>query len=296
MSLGNEKTKGVLLMIATCLFFSINASLVRTITHISSWQITVWRFAIGLMIIAAAWKLGLVKLQFNNKKLLFLRGVLGGFGIFITYLSISKLGVSKGMVLVATYPIFAYIFSIILIKEQPSLLSVTAILTAFVGIYLVMAGKNNGESFFDNFGFYEILAASVGIIGGLVIVIIRKLHKSDNSYSIYFSQCVVGLCIAAGPSKIWTDRFEGMEILILLLVGITATVGQLMMTQSYKYLPVKTGATLMMLEPAFCYIAGVTIFQEALTINSAVGTIFIIGSCIAVVWLDDRRKALSVES
>jgi drug/metabolite transporter (DMT)-like permease len=71
--------------------------------------------------------------------------------------------------------------------------------------------------------------------------------------------------------------------LILVLIGVTATVGQLMMTQSYKHLPVRTGAILAMLEPTFCYFAGVAIFGELFTAKSVVGTVLIIGSCAAVV-------------
>ncbi|MBN1796788.1 MAG: DMT family transporter [Sedimentisphaerales bacterium] len=277
-------------MVMTCLFFAANASLVKLITHIEAFNIALCRFVTGLIIIGLAAAFGLVKLKFNNRKLLLLRGALGGIGIFLTYLAIIKLGISKGMILVATYPIFAYIFSVILIKERPSATSAIAIVTAFAGIYLVMSGNNDASKLFGSFGIYELLAASVGVIGGLVIVIIRKLHQTDTSYSIYFSQCLVGLLIAVGPSQIWTYNFSGKDVIILLLVGITAMAGQLMMTQSYKYLPVKTGSTLMMLEPVFCYIAGVTIFGEFLSAGSVIGSILIIGSCIGVVLLDDRRK------
>lgn len=284
----SEKTKGAVLMVLTCLFFAANASLVKLISNVAPTKIGLCRFAIGFIIILAAASTGKIKLKFNNIKLLAARGALGGIGISLMYLSIIKLGVSKGMILVATYPIYAYIFSIILIRERPSLVSAIAIVTAFVGIYLVMAGDNGAENIFSSFGIYELLAASVGIIGGLVIVIIRRLHRTDNSYSIYFWQCLVGLLVVTAPSKIWQSSFSQWEIFILLMIGITATVGQLMMTQSFKHLPVKTGATLMMLEPAFCYIAGVAIFHELLTVNSMIGSVLIIGSCVAVVLLDGR--------
>ena len=60
------------------------------------------------------------------------------------------------------------------------------------------------------------------------------------------------------------------------------------MTQSYKYLPVRMGATLAMLEPVFCYLAGVAVFGELLSVNSIIGTLLIIGSCVAVLLHEGR--------
>jgi drug/metabolite transporter (DMT)-like permease len=290
MSTTSEKTKGVVLMVLTCLVFAANVSVVKLIRHIDPTRISYFRFAFGfIFIIALAWT-GRIKLKFKNTKLLLVRGLLAAVGISLSYLAVIELGVSKGMILVATYPIYAYIFSVILIREKPSIISAIAILTAFFGIYLVITGDNGSEGLFSSFGIYELLAASVGIIGGLVIVIIRKLHQSDSSYAIYYWQCMIGVLVLFVPSKIWQSDFSKSDIGILLLVGTTATIGQLMMTQSYKFLPIKTGATLMMLEPVFCYIAGVAIFQESLTVNSGIGSAIIIASCVAVVLFDDRAK------
>jgi drug/metabolite transporter (DMT)-like permease len=63
-----------------------------------------------------------------------------------------------------------------------------------------------------------------------------------------------------------------------------------MMTQSYKHLPVRMGATLAMLEPMFCYLAGVVLFGELFSAKSVIGTLLIIGSCVAVV-LEGGRPA-----
>jgi drug/metabolite transporter (DMT)-like permease len=50
------------------------------------------------------------------------------------------------------------------------------------------------------------------------------------------------------------------------------------------------GATLAMLEPMFCYLAGVALFGELLSARSVIGTLLIIGSCVAVL-LHNARPA-----
>jgi drug/metabolite transporter (DMT)-like permease len=181
------------------------------------------------------------------------------------------------------------------LKEKPSVVSTLIIATAFAGICLVIAGKGNGANIFESFGFYEILAVSVGITSGIVIVTIRKLHETDSSYAIFFSQCAIGFWIAAIPSNAGSSRIGFVDGLVLVLIGITATIGQLMMTQSYKHLPVRVGSTLAMLEPLFCYLTGVVLFNELFSGKSVIGTALIIGSCAAMV-LHEHRPAKSRQS
>ncbi len=288
----SEKLKGTALMVTACAFFGAMASLVKLITHIDAFKMGLWRFVIGMGLLGAAALFGMIPLKFHNWRLLFVRGLLGGMGIVIAYFVIIKLGMSKGVVLVSTYPIFAFILSIILLKEKPNAVSALLITVAFAGICLVIAGNNNGTAIFKSFGFYEILAVSGGVLGGLVVVTIRKLHETDSSYAIYFSQCAVGFWIAVFPADTGTSQITFSDGLILALIGITATIGQLLMTQSYKYLPVRTGATLAMLEPVFCYIAGVALFGELLSTNSVIRTLLIIGSCVAVLLYEGRPAAL----
>ncbi len=290
----NEKLKGTALMVTACMLFAVMASLVKLLTQVDGFIIGLWRFVVGMCLLGVMAGFGVVRLKFHNRRLLFVRGLLGGVGVVMFYFAVVKLGVSKGVVLGSTYPIFAYVLSVILLKERPNLVSAVLVVTAFFGIYLVVAGGNGVDGIFECFGPWEILAISVGLIGGIVIVTIRKLHETDNSYSIYFSQCAIGFCIAVVPASGGSNGIDFTAGEILVLIGVTATVGQLMMTQSYKHLPVRTGAILGMLEPAFCYLAGVAIFGELFTAKSVIGTVLIIGSCAAVVLHEGIAKKVKI--
>ncbi len=96
------------------------------------------------------------------------------------------------------------------------------------------------------------------------------------------------------PASAGSSRIDFADGLILVLIGVTATIGQLMMTQSYKHLPVRIGATLAMLEPVFCYLAGVALFGELFSAKSIIGTLLIIGSCVAVVLHEGRPASVAM--
>jgi drug/metabolite transporter (DMT)-like permease len=59
------------------------------------------------------------------------------------------------------------------------------------------------------------------------------------------------------------------------------------MTEGFKYVPVKIGSLLMMLETVLCYAAGIVIFSEPLTWSILLGSVLVIGACSVVLM---RRK------
>jgi len=286
MSRAEHKKKGAALMALASVFFCIAGCLVKSGSYVGAYKLAFFRFIIGLGLITTAAMSGRVKLVFNNNKLLFLRGLTGGTAVFITLLCITKLGLGKGMVLINSYPIFASIISAVFLKERLRLLDIGAILTATVGIYFIAYEKQQGFSLLV-FGRYELLAVLGAMIAGIAVTLIRKLHDTDDSLAIYFSQCAVGIWLVIMPafSSEGVIGFKG--VFILLGIGASVTIGQLLMTEGFKYVPVKTGSLLLMFETVLCYVAGVAIFGEPLTAPCLLGTVLVIGAC-AVVLI--RRK------
>ena len=281
-----NKTKGVTLIILACVFFCMTGCLVKSGSYIGAYRLAFFRFVLGLGLIAAAAMSGRVKLVFNNKKLLFLRGLTGGIGVSIALISITKLGLGKGMVLVSSYPIFASITSAIFLKERLRPLDFVAIIVAMLGIYFIAYDKQQSSSLLV-FGKYELLAVLGAVIAGIAITLIRKLHDTDDSLAIYFSQCAVGMWLVIVPAFTTGGGIGLKGVFILLGIGAGVTVGQLLMTEGFKYVPVKIGSLLLLLDPILCYIAGTIIFNEPLTVPCLLGAVLVIGAC-AVVLL--RRK------
>lgn len=273
-------------MIFASIFFCIAGSLVKSGASMGAYKLTFFRFVIGLGLIASAAMAGKARLVFVNKKLLFLRGLLGGAAVFLTLLSITRLGLGKGMLMINSYPIFGSIISAIFLKEKLRLLDIVAIFTAMVGIYFLAYDKQHGFSLLV-FGRYELLGIFGAVLAGFAVTIIRKLHDTDSSLAIYFSQCLIGMWLVIGPAMRCEETIDFRGVFILLGLGVSISIGQLLMTEGFKYVPVKTGSVLMMLETVLCCIAGVVIFGEIYTWSSLLGSVLVIGAC-AVVLL--RRK------
>jgi drug/metabolite transporter (DMT)-like permease len=69
---------------------------------------------------------------------------------------------------------------------------------------------------------------------------------------------------------------------LLVAIGITATIGQLLSTEAYRYVQVPTGSLLGMLVPVMNYFVGVMVFNEVISWRSIIGTAAVLGSCVVV--------------
>jgi len=282
----SDNSKGILLTLGSVVFFALMAVLVKAIPNVSSYQTTFFRFAIGLGIIGILSLFGIIHLKFNDKKNLFWRGLVGSAAVYLFYLAIIKLGIGKGSVYIYSYPIFATLFSMLILKEKVEPIKFVVIFISFAGLILLSVG--GGKESLAGMGIYELIAIAGSVITGLAVVFVKKLHDSDNSYAIFFSQCIVGFWVFLIPSGATQAKGNMTELLLLVLIGVVATIGQLFMTEGYRYVNVATGSLLQSMVPVFNLLSGWLIFHEQFTTIEMMGAFVIVSSCFALVIVNFR--------
>ncbi|MHC4551399.1 MAG: DMT family transporter [Planctomycetota bacterium] len=274
-----QKTKGTLYILISTVMFCMMTCLVKTAPDISPFKTTFMRFVIGLLIISIFALTTHIRLKFTNWRLLLLRGVLGSFGVLLTYLVIVKIGVSKSTMILYSYPVFASLFGAFFLKEHLRGMNFAALAAALAGLYLLVTPVNGFEGFLS-IGIYELAALGAMMIYAMVVVTIRKLHETESTYEILFAQCAVGSAILLVPANTGDFSISWIGIVTLLGIGILATCGQLTMTQGYRYLPVKIASLLTMLQLVLNYVAGIVIFDETVTVRAFIGAAFIFAACL----------------
>lgn len=69
---------------------------------------------------------------------------------------------------------------------------------------------------------------------------------------------------------------------ILLAIGITAAIGQLLMTYSYKALPVSQGSIIVLVTPVTNILIGMTVFGESIAPVTGLGMLLILVACTLI--------------
>jgi drug/metabolite transporter (DMT)-like permease len=278
--------KGLVLMIVSTVAFSIMSALLKVASDISPFKTVFFRFAVGLGLLGLAALWGKVRLEFFRSRLLFMRGLVGGTAVFILFLSIVKLGVGKGTLFSYSYPVFACILSSLFLKERIRPMKWYFIVTAFMGIFLLAAGKSGANTLANSLGWYEILAVFGAVCSGIAIVMVKRLHDTDSSYAIFFSQCLIGFWLFVVPANMAEDAGGMSEGVLLLSIGVVAAIGQLLMTEAYRHITVTTGSLLNMLVPVFNFALAIAIFQEPFSILELAGAALVLLSCLLVISCD----------
>ncbi|MBC8127195.1 MAG: DMT family transporter [Gloeobacteraceae cyanobacterium ES-bin-144] len=108
---------------------------------------------------------------------------------------------------------------------------------------------------------YDLLALAGALGSGWVVVIIRRLRHDEHPATIYASQALYGLVIAA-PAAVGLGNLPAFAWAALIGGAVIVTIAQLIMTQAYQFMPVARGSSLQMLFPLATALGGFAFFGE----------------------------------
>jgi drug/metabolite transporter (DMT)-like permease len=270
-------TSGLMLMILSAFFFAISDVLVKIMSpSIGMFQISFFRFLLGGLILWPLLVLGRSSHKGKSTRVLVLRGLVGTLAFFCLIKSIAMIPLSNAMVLLYTFPLFATVFSFLLMKEPLRKLEMMLIIVGLIGIYILLNPSAHTYTVGHLFG---LLA---GGCAGLVMVLTRKLRKTNGPLIIYFYFCMVG-GIASFPFFIVRLTIPSLEQFSLLVVlAVVFLIAQILMSQGFKFCKAPEGSVILMSEIVFAGIAGVVIFNDSLSPSFWVGASLIVGSGVGL--------------
>jgi drug/metabolite transporter (DMT)-like permease len=275
--------RGFALISAANLAFCGMACCIRYASGINAYATTLFRFIIGIGIIGMLAMSGRMRLHFVDKKGLFARGLLGSISVYIGFISIVKLGIIRASIIVYTFPVFATIFGVLILKERVNPSRCISIAVALAGMVILIAGGSAdcGPRTIDSW--YMLLAFGGSAIGGLTVVLIKKLQETDSTQSILFAQCLVGFWVILLPASSAPLHCGVAGAAVLVAIGLLATVGQLFSTEGLRYFSASNGSILSLSVPVMNACAGVLLFHESFSAWSvAGGTLVLVSSALAL--------------
>lgn len=280
--------RALLTMLASAAFFVANVLLVRALGTLGSanvWLIAVARFVVGLALIVAVYRREFQPTHLWRNRKLIDRGVVGGIGVYLTYLTVVKLGAGRATFIGNTYVIWAAFLAAWWLKEKlrPSTLSGGA--AALVGLALL----TNVFSSANPPGLYDALAVVASLMSAHVVVTIRQLHDTEHTSTIFAAQCAYGLLICTVPAVATFEPLTPLAWTVLLVASICAGAGQLTMTRAFRDLPVAEGSLIQILVPLGIALGGVAFFHERFSLHELVGAALILAGCAFTALRRDAR-------
>ena len=252
-------------MLWSVVAFSVNTLLIRGISlavpAADGWVASLFRGVVGLLIVVLFFrKQGFEPRHLLVRPLLIARGLIGGFGILAFYITVVHLGAGRAVIINLTYPIFGCLFAALWLKES---LTVRAWMWMFAGFSGLLIFLGGGLEF--AIGKYDLLALCGAVAAGGVITLIRQLRHSENTATIYASQCLASALFAAWPAVGPSLHLPTETILLMTLAAALVAAAQLAMTHAYRSLSVARGSSIQMLLPLVTAVGGYFFFEERFT-------------------------------
>ncbi|MDM8534115.1 DMT family transporter [Clostridiaceae bacterium HSG29] len=273
----NNKTKGILYISLSSLFFSIMAITVKLTPNIPVVEKIFFRNSIGLIPILITTYRSNLSLKPNNTRLIFIRSILGVLGIFCYYSALAKLNLADAVILNKLSPFFVLILSFAFLKEQITKKQVISLILALLGAILIIRPAFNLSIIPTLFGLFS------AIFAGSAYTIVRKLSETDKPLVIVFYFALVTTIITVTYMIITGDYVYPTlyEFIFLIILAISALIAQLFMTAAYSYAPAGELAIYTYLNIIFSITFGIIIWSEIpdiITISGA--SLIIIGGYI----------------
>ncbi len=272
-------------MVASAILFSLMSLLIPFTRSVSTSIIASARFVTGIVVILGIALVSRTPLRAVNKPWLIARGVIGASSVYLFYRGIMVLGLGKGTVLNYTYPIFAALLAPLIVKEKLTGDVLAAGIVSFFGIWLVVSPGR-----ISSIGIEDLLALFGGVLSGIAVVAIKKLRETETPSIIYLAQCVFGLLVVGWPTATSSFGFPGIEWLILLSIGIVATMAQLTMTWAYKHVPATQGSLIAFMTPVLNVLLGILVFGELMRPSTLAGSALVLLCCCYIAFRERILK------
>ena len=282
----SNRIKGILHIILAAFGFAMMSFFVRLSGDLPTMEKAFFRnlvaVFVSLFMILKSGKS--IKIKDGCLKYLLIRSAVGTLGILCNFWAIGHMAIADANILNKLSPFAAIIMSIFVIGEIPGRFEILTVIVAFTGAaFIVKPGAGVAS-------LPAIVGVAGGVFAGTAYAFVRKLGMKGERKEVivlFFSVFSSVVCLL-----FMLPDFKPMsltQLFILIMAGVSATVGQMNITAAYTYAPAKEISVFDYSQVVFAALLGFLFFGELPDMWSWIGYVIIIGTAI-VSWRRNLRK------
>src|SRR6056297_328148 len=272
-----NKTKAILFIIISSIFFALMGVMVKAAGDIPVFEKVFFR---NIVIIILIFLINRTIVRTNlkgkreNRKTLILRSIFGVIGLVTFFYALDKLFLADATILNKLSPFFVTLFAGYYLKEKMTKFKIGICLVAFTGAILIIK---------PSFSF-AVIPAVIGFISGMssgaAYTVVRYLKNKENLLTIIFYFSLISIIVTTPLTFLNFRMPSGLEWFYLLMIGVLAAGGQIFLTLGYKMWEASEISVYLYTHVLFSTLFGFVIWREIPDIYSIFGSILIIGSAV----------------
>lgn len=268
---------GTALIALSSLLFAGMAVLARVASgRISTGQLVVIRFAIGLLGVGAVFALRRQGPRIPRPGLWALRGLFGGGAVYCYFLAIDRVGVGPATLMNYAAPCYAALFAVLFLRERPNVHLVSGLVAATLGAALVaVSTADPSRPFSLNVGAWAGILSAV--LSGAAMTTVRGLRSDTDAPTVLFSFCLFGALIGLPEAIARWQPLSADLAWPALGVGVLSFAAQMLFTYAFAFVTAASGSATTQLTPVISWALGTTLLGEAVRPLSVLGALVCMG-------------------
>jgi drug/metabolite transporter (DMT)-like permease len=289
--------RGIILKLISAVLFALMQALIRYLgPAYPIGEVVFFRsaFAIVPVMIVYAWRGELAAaVRTENPLGQASRGALSIVGMFCSFGALARLPLIEANAISFTSPLIGVALAALVLKERVRIYRWSAVTIGFCGVLVVLAPHfSSGEltvamaSATSAAGVGYAVAGSITNAGTMIQT--RHLTKSERTSSIVFYFSLI--CALSGLATLpfgWIAP-RGHEFGVLLAIGFLGGLGQIFLTESYRYASASMVAPFDYTSMVWALLLGYAMFGETPTLMIVVGSAIIAGAGLFVIWREHQ--------
>jgi len=252
-------------------------------------------FAIPVIVAWLIWQRNLRHgLETDNPMGHLWRGLVGTTAMGLGFTALGLLPLPEVTALGYAAPLLTVIFAAMFLGEQVRIFRLSAVFVGLAGVMIVLSPRLTVTSLGETSQLETIgaMAALLGaVFAALAQVFVRKLVRTEATAAIvfYFSTTAAVLSLATLPFG-WVVP-PPRDAALLVAAGVLGGIGQILLTESYRYAPTGVIAPFEDVSMVLALVAGYVLFGEVPTATMLGGAALVVAAGLFIIW---RERQLGI--
>ena len=293
--------RGILFMLLASLSFAVMGGFAKVVSQVlPPVEVTFFRNVFGVVLVGFAIYKSPLKQIGGRPFLLLFRGTMGFMALLAYFYIIAYIPLGEAVTYNKTSPLFVALFAYFFLKEKLTPWAIVAIVVGFIGIALISMPEEGSFTFNK----YTMLGIFSGLGAALAYTSIRELRQYYDTRAIVMSFMGVGtiapILLMLVTHYIETPKSldfmfaefvmpQGVIWLYVLIMGLSATASQLLMTKAYELTKAGIVGTISYSNIVFALIIGTFLGDSIPTPLKFLGILLVIISGLLVALAKDKK-------
>lgn len=271
-------------MLSGAFFFAIMAACGHGLGDRCDWQVLAMvRSLIPLVVAFGLARAAGAPLVFWRPLTLWVRSVAGSLSLVCTFFALSRLPVSEVLTLSNLFPVWVALLSWPVLGLAPTADAWLGTVAGLLGVYLIQ------QPHFEQGNYAALAPLAASLCTSVAMLGLHHLHALDTrAIVVHFSFVALGFGVAAyallGASQPLGPLFEPFTLVALLLMGLSATVGQFCLTKAFTTGAPAKVAVVNLSQVGFGMLIDVLIWHHHFNWQTMLGTLLVVAPTAWLLW------------